>query len=52
VLEHPDYRASAQEIGRVLSQIDGPAMAAEIIERSLNLTAASQSAGVSTSVPR
>lgn len=52
VLEHPDYRARAQEIGRVLSQIDGPAMAAEIIERSLNLTAASQSADVSTSVPR
>jgi MGT family glycosyltransferase len=54
VLDDPGYRARAQEIGRALREIDGPAMAAGIIERSLKLTADSKfvSHGVSTSAPR
>jgi zeaxanthin glucosyltransferase len=42
VLEDPQYRARAQELGRALRLIDGPAMAAEIIERSLKLSCVSQ----------
>ena len=38
VLEDPAYKARAQEIGRALRKIDGPAMAAEIIEQSLQLS--------------
>jgi zeaxanthin glucosyltransferase len=40
VLNEPGYRARAQELGRGLREIDGPAMAAEIIERTLNLSRA------------
>jgi zeaxanthin glucosyltransferase len=39
VLDEPSYRERAQELGRVLRAIDGPAMAAEIIERALELRA-------------
>jgi len=38
VLEDENYRARAGELGRKIRQIDGPAMAAEIIERSLALS--------------
>jgi zeaxanthin glucosyltransferase len=51
VLDDPGYRARAQELSRVISQIDGPAMAAEIIERSLQLTIAPESVAVSTATP-
>jgi len=44
VLNDPRYRARAQELGRAIRQIDGPAMAAEIIERSLRLSSVSRSA--------
>ena len=37
VLEDPSYRARAQALSRRMRQIDGPAMAAEIIERALAL---------------
>lgn len=39
VLEEPSYRERAQEQGKKLRAIDGPAMAAEIIERALGLRA-------------
>ncbi len=52
VLEHPAYRVRAEELGCVIRQIDGPAMAAEIIERSLQLTSASQPAAASRSAGR
>ena len=42
MLEDPGYRSRAQELSRTLRQIDGPAMAAEIIERSLQLSANSK----------
>jgi len=42
VLEDPGYRARAQELGRAIRRIDGPALAAEIIERSLGLASASR----------
>lgn len=35
VLEDPSYRARAEELGRIMRQTDGAALAAEIIERSL-----------------
>ena len=38
VLDHPSYRTRAQELGRAMKQIDGPAMAADIIEQSLQLS--------------
>jgi zeaxanthin glucosyltransferase len=44
VLDDLGYRARAQELGRAIRQIDGPAMAAEIIERSLKLSTAAKSA--------
>ena len=37
VLEEASYRANAQELRRKMQRIDGPAMAAEIIEQSLEL---------------
>jgi zeaxanthin glucosyltransferase len=45
VLDDPGYRERAQEIGRQLREIDGPAMAAEIIERALALRATVAPAG-------
>jgi MGT family glycosyltransferase len=39
VLDEPGYRERAQELGRQLRAIDGPALAAEIIERALGLRA-------------
>jgi zeaxanthin glucosyltransferase len=45
VLNDPRYRERAQEIGRGLREIDGPAMAAEIIERTLALRATVAPAG-------
>jgi len=44
ILEDPRYRARAQQLGRELRQIDGPAMAAEIVERSLQLSPISNAA--------
>jgi zeaxanthin glucosyltransferase len=44
VLDQPKYRESAQELGAKLRAIDGPAMAAEIIERALGLRATVASA--------
>jgi len=44
VLEDPSYRERAQELSRKLREIDGPAMAAEIIERALGLRATVASA--------
>jgi zeaxanthin glucosyltransferase len=44
VLDEPSYRERAQELGRTLREIDGPAMAAEIIERALELHTAVASA--------
>ena len=37
VIEDPSYRSSAQELSLRIGQIDGPAMAAGIIERTLKL---------------
>jgi len=42
VLDDPSFRTRAQELGRAIRQIDGPAMAAEIIERSLKLSSVSR----------
>ncbi len=39
VLDHVGYRARAQEFGNKIRAIDGPALAAEIIEQSLHLPA-------------
>jgi len=39
VLDHVGYRARAQEFGKKIREIDGPALAAEIIEQSLRLPA-------------
>jgi zeaxanthin glucosyltransferase len=44
VLDEPGYRERAQELGREMREIDGPAMAAEIIERALELHTAVASA--------
>jgi zeaxanthin glucosyltransferase len=38
VRKDPSYRARAEELAKVMRKIDGPAMAAEIIERSLQLS--------------
>jgi zeaxanthin glucosyltransferase len=38
VLNEPGYRERAQELGQTLRETDGPAMAAEIIERALKLS--------------
>jgi zeaxanthin glucosyltransferase len=38
VLEDTGYRARAQQLGCIINRIDGPALAAEIIERALKLT--------------
>jgi zeaxanthin glucosyltransferase len=43
VLDEPSYRERAQELGRTLREIDGPAMAAEIIESALALRATAAS---------
>jgi len=37
LLEDPNYRTRAQQLGHTIREIDGPAAAAEIIERSLRL---------------
>jgi MGT family glycosyltransferase len=42
VLEDGSYRAAARELSRKMRQIDGPAMAAEIIEKSLELSTPSR----------
>jgi zeaxanthin glucosyltransferase len=42
VLEDPAYQSRAQELGRALREIDGPDMAAEIIERALQIPAAAK----------
>ncbi|MGB7742686.1 MAG: hypothetical protein WBL41_07990, partial [Terracidiphilus sp.] len=39
VLEDPAYRSRAQQLGRDIREIDGPGMAAKVIERTLNLRA-------------
>jgi zeaxanthin glucosyltransferase len=44
VLNDPRYQARARELGSAIRQVDGAAMAAEIIERSLHLAPASESA--------
>jgi MGT family glycosyltransferase len=44
VLDEPSHRERAQELGRKMREIDGPAMAAEIIERALELHTAVASA--------
>jgi len=40
ILEDPRFRASAQDLARIMNQIDGPALAAKIIERTLELSPA------------
>ena len=54
MLDDPGYRQQAQELGRILRQVDGPALAAELVERSLHLAPASktaEAAGLATSAP-
>jgi zeaxanthin glucosyltransferase len=45
VLDDPRYRQRAQELGHIIQQIDGPALAAQIIEQSLQLSSVSKIAG-------
>ena len=42
VLEEPGYRMAAQVLQKAILQLDGPAMAADLIEEVLNLRATPQ----------